>query len=47
MSSSLISSHQTNYLLDQLLPQLEQAFLKDAGFTERLYETRIALRGRL
>jgi restriction system protein len=38
--------HQTNYLLDQQLRQLEQAFLKDGGFTERLYKTRIASRGR-
>ncbi len=32
--------HQTNYLLDQQLRQLEQAFLKDGGFTERLYRAR-------
>lgn len=32
--------HQTNYLLDQQLRQLEQAFLKEGGFTERLYQTR-------
>jgi four helix bundle suffix protein len=32
--------HQTNYLLDQLLRQLEQQFLKDGGFTERLYKAR-------
>jgi four helix bundle suffix protein len=32
--------HQTNYLLDQLLHQLEQAFLRDGGFTERLYKAR-------
>jgi len=32
--------HQTNYLLDQQLRQLEQAFLKDGGFTERLYNAR-------
>ena len=38
--------HQTNYLLDQQLRQLEQAFLKDGGFTERLYKSRIASRGR-
>ncbi len=30
--------HQTNYLLDQLLRQLEQAFLQDGGFTEHLYK---------
>jgi four helix bundle suffix protein len=28
------------YLLDQLLHQLEQAFLRDGGFTERLYQAR-------
>jgi four helix bundle suffix protein len=32
--------HQTNYLLDQLLRQLEQAFLRDGGLTERLYKAR-------
>ena len=32
--------HQTNYLLDQQLRQLEKAFLEDGGFTERLYKTR-------
>jgi len=32
--------HQTNYLLDQQLRQLEQQFLKEGGFTERLYRTR-------
>ena len=32
--------HQTNYLLDQQLRQLEQAFLKEGGFTERLYHGR-------
>lgn len=32
--------HQTNCLLDQLLRQLEQAFLRDGGFTERLYQAR-------
>ena len=38
--------HQTNYLLDQQLRQLEKAFLKDGGFTERLYKTRSTARGR-
>ena len=28
------------YLLDQLFHQLEQAFLRDGGFTERLYQAR-------
>jgi restriction system protein len=32
--------HQTNYLLDQLLRQLEQQFLKEGGFTEKLYNAR-------
>jgi restriction system protein len=31
--------HQTNYLLDQQL-RLEQAFLREGGFTERLYHAR-------
>jgi len=31
---------QTNYLLDQQLRQLEQQFLEEGGFTERLYHTR-------
>ena len=32
--------HQTNYLLDQQLRQLEKAFLNEGGFTERLYRMR-------
>lgn len=32
--------HQANYLLDKLLRQLEQQFLKEGGFTERLYNAR-------
>lgn len=32
--------HQTNYLLDQQLRVLEKDFLKEGGFTERLYRTR-------
>jgi restriction system protein len=32
--------HQTNYLLNQLLRQLESAFLEQGGFTERLYKAR-------
>lgn len=32
--------HQTNYLLDQQLRQLESAFLQEGGFTERLYRER-------
>lgn len=36
--------HQTNYLLDQQLRQLERAFLEEGGFTERLYNARTAAR---
>ena len=32
--------HQTNYLLDQQLRQLEQRFLEEGGFTEKLYRAR-------
>jgi len=32
--------HQTNYLLDRQLRQLEQEFLKKGGFTEKLYRAR-------
>ncbi|HWI59799.1 MAG TPA: four helix bundle suffix domain-containing protein [Bacillota bacterium] len=32
--------HQTNYLIDQQLRQLEQKFLQEGGFTERLYKAR-------
>ena len=38
--------HQTNYLLDQQLRALEKEFLKEGGFTERLYRTRKAVRSR-
>lgn len=38
--------HQTNYLLDQLLRQLEQNFLKEGGFTERLFNARNKSRGK-
>ena len=38
--------HQTNYLLDQQLRQLEKAFLEEGGFTERLYQARSAARRR-
>ena len=34
--------HQTNYLLDQLLRQLEQAFLKDGGLRERMTRARLS-----
>jgi four helix bundle suffix protein len=36
--------NQTNYLLDRQLHQLEQQFVKEGGFTERLYRTRIEAR---
>jgi len=36
--------HQANYLLDQLLQALDDAFVKDGGFTERLYKIRTAAR---
>ena len=32
--------HQANYLLDQQLRQLEERFLAEGGFTERLYHAR-------
>jgi four helix bundle suffix protein len=38
--------HQTSYLLDQQLRALEQEFLKEGGFTEKLYRVRIQARGR-
>ena len=39
--------HQANYLLDQQLRQLEQQFLKEGGFTEKLYRARQAARKKL
>jgi restriction system protein len=38
--------HQTNYLLDQQLRTLEKSFLKEGGFTERLYHARSKMRDR-
>ena len=38
--------HQANYLLDQQLRALEKEFLKEGGFTERLYRTRSRMRDR-
>jgi len=38
--------HQTNYLLDQQLRTLEKEFLKQGGFTERLYHSRLQMRNR-
>src|ERR1051325_3778014 len=37
--------HQTNFLLDQQLRQLERDFLEQGGFTERLYKMRTDFRG--
>jgi len=36
--------HQTNYLLDQLLRQLETAFLKEGGLRERMTRARLSSR---
>ncbi len=33
--------HQANFLLDQQLRQLEQQFLKEGGFTEKLYKAKL------
>ena len=38
--------HQTNYLLDQQLRQLEQAFLKEGGLRERMTRARLSERSR-
>jgi len=39
--------HQTNYLLDQQLRQLEQAFLKEGGLRERMTRARLSARSKL
>jgi len=36
--------HQTNYLLDQQLRALEQEFLREGGFTEKLHRVRSQVR---
>lgn len=36
--------HQANFLLDQLLARLEKDFLREGGFTERLYAARTRTR---
>jgi len=36
--------HQANYLLDQLLRQLEKQFMEEGGFTEKLYQKRQEIR---
>ena len=38
--------HQTNYLLDQQLRQLEQAFLKEGGLRERMTRARLSARSK-
>ena len=38
--------HQANYLLDQQLRALEKDFLKEGGFTEKLYRARSQMRNR-
>ena len=38
--------HQTNFLLDQQLRQLEKQFLEQGGFTEKLYRARHTARRR-
>jgi restriction system protein len=45
-NTSICIIHQTNYLLDQQLRTLDKSFLKEGGFTERLYRTRVQARGR-
>ena len=44
-NTALCLLHQANYLLDNQLRALEQAFLKEGGFTERLYKKRKEERG--
>jgi four helix bundle suffix protein len=36
--------HQTNFLLDQQIRQLEKAFLEEGGLRERMTRTRLAER---
>ena len=38
--------HQTNYLLDQLIRQLEKAFLKEGGLRERMTRARLRARSK-
>lgn len=38
--------HQTNYLLDRQIRQLEQAFLKEGGLRERMTRARLDVRNR-
>jgi four helix bundle suffix protein len=39
--------HQTNYLLDQQLRQLEKAFLEEGGLRERMTRARLSARSKL
>ncbi|MEK7108478.1 MAG: four helix bundle suffix domain-containing protein [Patescibacteria group bacterium] len=45
-NTALCLIHQANYLLDRQLKSLEEQFLQDGGFTERLYKKRQEARGR-
>jgi four helix bundle suffix protein len=45
-NASICIVHQTNYLLDQQLRALEKGFLKEGGFTEKLYHARSQMRDR-
>ena len=38
--------HQTNYLLDQQIRQLEQAFLQEGGLRERMTRARLSVRSK-
>lgn len=38
--------HQTNYLLDQQLRQLEKAFLEEGGLRERMTRARLSARAK-
>ncbi|MBX7132236.1 MAG: four helix bundle suffix domain-containing protein [Fimbriimonadaceae bacterium] len=38
--------HQANYLLDRLMRSLEQEFVEQGGFSEKLYRVRVAARKR-
>ena len=38
--------HQTNYLLDQLLRQLEKAFVEEGGLRERMTRARLTERAK-
>jgi four helix bundle suffix protein len=38
--------HQTNYLLDQQIRQLEKAFVTDGGLSERMTRARLAARSK-